>query len=93
MKAKFHDTIIAESDQTVVVEGRHYFPPDSVKREFLKQSAFQTRSHCKGEARFFNIAANGDWVADAAWYYPEPDDDCRRIKDYVAFWKDIEVVE
>ena len=93
MKARFNNTVIAESDNAVKIEGKFYFPPDSVKMEFLTQSDFHIRSPRKGEANFYNITADGEWISDAAWYYPAPEDATLPIKDYVAFWKAVEVVE
>ena len=93
MKAIWNDIVIAESDDTVVVESNHYFPRNSIKQEFFTASS--TSSHCpwKGDASYFNVVANGETNPDAAWYYPAPKDAAKQIKDHVAFWKGVQVVE
>ena len=79
--------VIARSDDTVVVEGNHYFPPDSVDRALLHESDTRTRCPWKGEAHYFDVVADGEVLADAAWYYPTPKDAAAQIADHVAFWK------
>ena len=93
MKAIWNDQIIAESDDTIQIEGNHYFPPESINKEFYKES--ETRSLCpwKGTASYYNIEVNGNTNADAAWYYPEASELAKSIKGYVAFWKGVQVVE
>ncbi len=90
-KAYWNGEVIADSDETIVVEGRHYFPPRSVRREYLQAS--QTRTICprKGSARFYHLAVGGDLNADAAWTYPKPKAAARHVKDYMAFWHGVEV--
>lgn len=90
-RATWKGTVLAESDNTVVVEGNHYFPPDSVNRDAFKDSA-QT-SHCpwKGDARYYDVVVDGETNAGAAWYYPEPKAAAAEIKDHIAFWKGVEV--
>ncbi|MCH7548910.1 MAG: DUF427 domain-containing protein [Candidatus Krumholzibacteriota bacterium] len=90
-RAMWNGVVIAESEDTEVVEGNHYFPPKSVKNEFLKPS--ETTSVCpwKGVASYHHIAVEGDLLSDAAWYYPAPTEAAAKIKDYVAFWKGVEV--
>ncbi|MCH9028160.1 MAG: DUF427 domain-containing protein [Bacteroidetes bacterium] len=90
-KAIWNNKILAESDNTEIVEGNHYFPADSVNREYFKQS--ETRSTCpwKGEASYYNIEVDGKTNSDAAWYYPEPKAAANNIKNYVAFWNGVEV--
>ena len=92
MKAFYKGVTIAESNDTTVVEGNHYFPPDSIKKVYFKGN--NTRSICpwKGEARYYDIATNGELNKDLAWYYPEPKEAAKKIKNYVAFWKGVEVV-
>ena len=92
MKAIYKGVTIAESNDTIVVEGNHYFPPDSIKKVYFKGS--NTRSICpwKGEARYYDIATNGELNKDLAWYYPEPKEAAKKIKNYVAFWKGVDVV-
>ena len=91
MKAVWNGTVVAESDNTVVVEGNHYFPPDSVRAELLEPS--DTTTHCpwKGDARYRSIVVDGERNPDAAWYYPEPKEAAAQIKDRVASWKGVEV--
>ena len=93
MKAIWENTVLAESEKTVVVEGNHYFPPDSIKREFYKPSATHTTCPWKGVASYYSIDIGGKVNADAAWYYPEPKDAAKQIKDHVAFWRGVKVTE
>jgi uncharacterized protein (DUF427 family) len=90
-KAIWNGTVIAESDQTVVVEGNHYFPPDSVKREYLKPSSTQTVCGWKGTASYYTIEVNGQLNRDAAWYYPTPKPEAKQIAGYIAFWKGVKI--
>jgi uncharacterized protein (DUF427 family) len=89
--ATWNGATIAESDKTIVVEGNHYFPPDSVRREFLQPSKTTSRCPWKGTASYYTIAANGATNDDAAWFYPTPSTAAAEIKDYVAFWKGVAV--
>jgi uncharacterized protein (DUF427 family) len=91
MKAVWEDKIVAESDKTVVVEGNHYFPPDSIKREFFTPSDTQTTCHWKGVASYYNLRSGDKSNPDAAWYYPEPKEAAKAIKDHVAFWRGVKV--
>lgn len=93
MKAIWNDTVLAESDDTKVVEGNHYFPPSSLHREHFEESAHQTTCPWKGEASYYDIVIHGDRNANAAWYYPEPKEAAQQIKDHVAFWNGVEVTE
>jgi len=93
MKAYWNDTVIAESDETVVVEGNHYFPPNSIKKEYFSETDTHTVCPWKGTASYFTVEANGSSNKDAAWYYPETSELARNIKGYVAFWKGVEVKE
>jgi uncharacterized protein (DUF427 family) len=89
--ATFNGQVIAESDETVIVEGNHYFPPAAVNQDFL--TASETSSVCpwKGTAGYYDVVV-GDGVSEAAaWYYAEPKPEAAEIKDHVAFWKDVEV--
>jgi uncharacterized protein (DUF427 family) len=85
-KAMFNGIIIAESDDTVMVEGNHYFPPDSVKREFFADNAKKTTCPWKGTANYYDISVNDQTAKGAAWYYPTPKDAASEIKDHVAFY-------
>ncbi len=82
---------IAQSDETVVVEGNHYFPPGSVNMEFLRPSATTTACPWKGIARYHSLVVDGETNEDAAWYYPTPSAAAANIAGYVAFWKGVEV--
>ena len=93
MKAYWNNTLIAESDDTISIEGNYYFPPNAVKWEYLGESTKTSTCPWKGRASYYNIEINGDTNHDAAWYYPAPKDAAAEIKDYVAFWKGVEVRE
>ena len=93
MKARWNDKVIAESEDTKIVDGNHYFPANSINREFFKPSDTHTVCHWKGTASYYNIEVDGLQNKDAAWYYPETSELAEGIKDRVAFWKGIEVVE
>lgn len=90
-KAIWNGTVIAESDETIVVEGNHYFPPESVNKEFLQESERKSVCFWKGTASYFDIQVSGDKNAGAAWYYPQPSDAASKIKDYIAFWHGVKV--
>jgi uncharacterized protein (DUF427 family) len=92
MKAIWHNAVLAESDDTVVVEGNHYFPADSIHREHLEPSSTHTTCAWKGEASYYDIAVGDNVNKDAAWYYRDPKDAARNIKDRVAFWKGVDIV-
>ena len=91
MKATWNGATIAESEDTVVVEGNHYFPPGSVRAEYLRDSDTHTTCPWKGLASYKSIEVDGQFNADAAWYYPEPKDAAAEIKDRFAFWRGVEV--
>ncbi len=91
MKAIWSGQVIAESDETVIVEGNHYFPSDSVNRKFVRESDTSTRCVWKGTANYYDVVVGDDVNADAAWYYPDPLRAAQRIRDRVAFWKGVEV--
>jgi uncharacterized protein (DUF427 family) len=91
MKAIWNDQIIAESEETVVVEGNHYFPPSSINKEFYKETETHTMCPWKGTASYYSLHVNGEENKDAAWYYPEVSELAKNIKGYVAFWKGIKV--
>jgi len=93
MKAIWKDTLLAESDETIVVEGNHYFPPDSIHTQYFKATDRHTTCPWKGEASYFTIEAGGEVYENGAWYYPDPKEKARHIKDYVAFYRDVEVTE
>ena len=91
MKAIWNDTVIAESDDTVIVEGNHYFPPGSVKKDHIQPSDTHSTCPWKGLASYYDVVVGGEVNRDAAWYYPEPKDAAREIKDHVAFWRGVSV--
>ena len=93
MKAIWNNEVIAESDHTEMVENNHYFPKESVKKEFLKPSDTHTTCPWKGVASYYTLEVNGKENKDAAWYYTAPKDAAKEIKDHVAFWKGVEVVK
>ena len=91
MQAIWKNTVLAQSDNTVVVEGNHYFPPESIHREFFKQSATHTTCPWKGLASYYSIEVNGDTNKDAAWFYPKAKDAAKPIEGYIAFWRGVEI--
>jgi uncharacterized protein (DUF427 family) len=90
-KAIWNDTVIAESNDTVVVEGNHYFPPESVGEQYLAPSDKHTVCHWKGTASYYDIVVDGEVNPASAWYYPDPSDAARQIKDRIAFWRGVRV--
>lgn len=91
MRAIWKDTVIAESDATVMVEGNHYFPESSVNRQFISFSNHKTSCPWKGQASYYSLIVNGDLNPDAAWTYADPKEAAANIKGYVAFWKGVQV--
>ena len=93
MKAKWNNAIVADSDNTIVVENNHYFPAESIKKEYFKTSTTHTTCPWKGVASYYTLDVNGKENRDAAWYYPEISELAKQIKGFVAFWKGVEIVE
>lgn len=93
MKAIWNDTIIAECDDTIEVEGNYYFPPDAVKKEFIEASDHHTVCPWKGTASYYHLVVDGKRNENAAWFYPETKEMARELKDRVAFWKGVEVTK
>ena len=91
MKATWKGAVLAESDDTVVVEGNHYFPAESINREHFRESETHTTCPWKGVASYYDVVVGGDVNADAAWYYPEPKEAAKEITDRVAFWRGVRV--
>ena len=91
MRAVWRNTVLAESDETVVVEGNHYFPPDSIRGEYFRPSDTHTTCPWKGMASYYDVIVGEDVNKDAAWYYPDVKDAAANIKGRVAFWKGVEV--
>ncbi len=90
-RAIWNGTVIAQSDRCEVVEGNPYFPPDAVKREYLRDSPTHTICGWKGTANYYDVVVDGEANPDAAWYYPEPKPAAHNIKGHVAFWKGVKV--
>lgn len=91
MKATWNGTVIADSDDTVVVEGNHYFPLGSVNKDYLKPSTTKSSCPWKGQASYYTLEVDGQKNADAAWFYDEPKSAAAEIKGRVAFWKGVQV--
>jgi uncharacterized protein (DUF427 family) len=91
MRAIWHNTILAESDNTVVVEGNHYFPPDSIRVEYFRPSDTHTTCPWKGMASYYDVIVGEDVNKDAAWYYPEVKDAAEQIRGHIAFWKGVKI--
>ena len=92
MRAMWNDIVLAESDDTVVVEGNHYFPADSLRREHFRDSDHHSVCPWKGRASYYDLVVGDAINPQAAWYYPQPKDAAAQIKDRVAFWHGVEVV-
>lgn len=90
-RALLNGTVIAESDSTRVVEGNHYFPPDSVRGEYLEDSSAKSTCPWKGEASYYDVVVGGERAEQAAWSYPDPKPAAAEIKDHVAFWRGVTV--
>ncbi|MGI9055355.1 MAG: DUF427 domain-containing protein [Pyrinomonadaceae bacterium] len=93
MKAIWNGQVIAESGDTIVVEGNHYFPEDSITKEFFAPSETQTICGWKGTANYYDVVVNDKTNKDAAWFYPDAKADAKNIENYVAFWKGVEISE
>lgn len=92
-KAVWQGEVIAESDQTEVVDGNHYFPADSVNRQFLRESDATSVCGWKGTANYYDIVVEEQVNPQAVWYYADPKSEAAHIKDRVAFWKGVQIVE
>lgn len=90
-KAIWNGVVLAESEQTEIVEGNHYFPPEAIKRAYFRESSHHTICPWKGKASYYDIEVNGQTNANAAWYYPQPKPAAKNITGYVAFWKGVQV--
>ncbi len=91
MKAIWQGAVIAQSDDTVLVEGNHYFPQESLNRDFTTFSNHKTMCHWKGQASYYSLNVNGDVNTDAVWYYPDPKPEAESVRGRVAFWKGVTV--
>lgn len=90
-KAIWNGAVLAESDKTIIVEGNHYFPPESINRDFFQANETHTVCPWKGTASYYDIIVNGRVNRDAAWYYPNPKPAAKNIKGYIAFWRGVKV--
>ena len=93
MKAIWKGQLLAESPETIKVEGNHYFPVSALNREFFEESPSHTTCSWKGQASYYHVVVDGQINRDAAWYYPQPKTEAAQIKDHVAFWKGVEISE
>ena len=91
MKATWNGAVIAQSEDTVVVDGNHYFPASSLRREFTTFSNHRTSCAWKGQASYYSLLVNGEMNVDAVWYYSDPKPEADMIRDRVAFWKGVKV--
>jgi uncharacterized protein (DUF427 family) len=90
-KAIWNGTVLAQSDNTIVVEGNHYFPPESINQEYFQESNTHTTCPWKGVASYYSIEVDGQTNKDAAWYYPSTKEKAKHFQGYVAFWKGVKV--
>jgi uncharacterized protein (DUF427 family) len=90
-KAVWNGATLAESGETIMVEGNHYFPPESVDNSFFGDSSHRTRCHWKGDASYYDLVVNGQTYNDGAWYCPDPSQAASQIKDYVAFYGGVSI--
>lgn len=90
-RVRWNGCVIAESERCEIVEGNHYFPPESVRRDLLQDSATHTTCGWKGIASYYDVVVGGETNRDAAWYYPDPKPAARNIAGYIAFWKGVKV--
>jgi uncharacterized protein (DUF427 family) len=90
-RAHWKGAILAESNDTVIVEGNHYFPPSSLDRQYFTESDHQTVCPWKGTASYYHVVVADDTNANAAWYYPTPKDAADNIRGYIAFWRGVEI--
>ncbi|MDJ0653470.1 MAG: DUF427 domain-containing protein [Xanthomonadales bacterium] len=93
IKAIWNSTEIAASTDTVTVEGNHYFPPGDVSAEHLQPSDTRTHCHWKGEAHYYHVVSGDQVNRDAAWFYPDPKDAAEHIRDHIAFWRGVQVID
>jgi len=93
MKAIWKEVVLAESTETINIEGNHYFPPQSIRKEYFNDSDTHSTCPWKGTASYYHVVVDGQENKDAAWYYPDAKPAAKAIKDYVAFWRGVKVVE
>jgi uncharacterized protein (DUF427 family) len=90
-RAIWNGAVVAESPKTVVVEGNHYFPPETIRKVYFQPSATHTECGWKGTASYYTLAVDGQTNPDAAWYYPTPKDAAKEIAGHIAFWKGVKI--
>jgi uncharacterized protein (DUF427 family) len=93
VKAMWKNTVIAESNNCEIVEQNYYFPPEDVNKEYLRDSDTHSTCPWKGKASYYDVVVDDEVNKDAAWFYPNPKSAAKKIKDYVAFWKGVEIEE
>lgn len=93
VKAIWNETVIAESNNCEIIEDNYYFPPEDVNKQYLQESDTESTCPWKGQAHYYNVLVNESVNEDAAWYYPDPKPAAKKIKNYVAFWKGIQIEE
>jgi len=93
MKTIWNNKILAESADTIIIEGNHYFPASSIKKEFFKNSGTQSICPWKGTASYYSIEVDGETNEDAAWYYPDASAEAKNIEGHIAFWKGVQIIE
>ena len=93
MQAVWNSKTIANSNETIVIEGNHYFPPESINKEFFKENSNTTVCPWKGTASYYDVVVDGQTNTGAAWYYAQPSEKAKQIKDYVAFWRGVEITD
>jgi len=93
MKAVWNDKVIAESENTIIVEGNHYFPRNAIKDEFFEESETNTYCGWKGSANYFTVSVDGVENPDSAWYYPTTSHAAKEIEGYVAFWRGVDIIK
>jgi len=92
VRAVWNDTLVAEANAAEIVEGNHYFPPESLAKEYFRDSETLSACHWKGAARYYTLVVGGRENVDAAWYYPNPKPAASKIAGKVAFWKGVKIV-
>ena len=91
VKAVWNGKVLAKSDRTIVIEGNHYFPPETIRTEFFQESSTHTICPWKGTACYYDIRVEGLTNKDAAWYYPQPKEAAKEIEGYIAFWRGVRI--
>ena len=90
-KAIWNGTVLAQSDDTIIIDGNHYFPPQSVDKQYFQETSTHTSCPWKGTANYYDIEVNGQINRDAAWFYPNAKEKAKHFEDYVAFWRGVQI--